>query len=66
MSSGLLFDLNYTFSKSIDVGSNAERVNGFESVVSLSNSQVINALSPDLWRAVSDFDTKHQFNANWV
>ena len=31
MSSGLLFDLNYTYSKSIDVGSNAERVNGFES-----------------------------------
>ena len=30
------------------------------------NSQVINAFSPDLWRAVSDFDTTHQFNANWV
>ncbi len=35
-------------------------------VVSLSTSQVINAFSPDLWRAVSDFDTTHQFNANWV
>ena len=21
---------------------------------------------PNLWRAVSDFDTTHQFNANWV
>ena len=66
MSSGLLFDLNYTYSKSIDVGSNAERVNGFESGGLAFNSQVINAFSPDLWRAVSDFDTTHQFNANWV
>ena len=30
------------------------------------NSQVINAFSPDEWRAVSDFDTTHQINANWV
>jgi hypothetical protein len=66
MASGLLFDLNYTYSKSIDVGSNAERVNGFESGGLAFNSQVINAFSPDLWRAVSDFDTAHQFNANWV
>ena len=31
MAAGLQFDFNYAFSKSIDVGSNAERVNGFES-----------------------------------
>jgi hypothetical protein len=62
----LQFDLNYTFSKSIDVGSNAERVNGFESGGIAFNSQVVNAWSPNLWRAVSDFDTKHQINANWV
>jgi hypothetical protein len=66
MAAGLQFDLNYTFSKSIDVGSNAERVNGFESNGLAFNSQVINAFSPDLWRAVSDFDTTHQFNANWI
>ncbi|HLW84778.1 MAG TPA: carboxypeptidase-like regulatory domain-containing protein [Candidatus Sulfotelmatobacter sp.] len=66
MSSGLLFDFNYTYSKSIDVGSNAERVNGFESSGLAFNSQVINAFSPDLWRAPSDFDTTHQFNSNWV
>jgi len=66
MAAGLLFDLNYTFSKSIDVGSNAERVNGFESNGLAFNSQVINAFSPDLWRAPSDFDTTHQINANWV
>jgi hypothetical protein len=67
MSAGLQFDFNYTYSKSIDVGSNAERVNGFESVGNIAyNSQVINAFSPDLWRAVSDFDTTHQLNANFI
>ena len=66
MSAGLQFDINYTYSKSIDVGSNAERVNGFESGGLAYNSQVINAFSPNLWRAVSDYDTTHQFNANWV
>lgn len=66
MAGGLQFDFNYTFSKSIDVGSNAERVNGFESGGLAYNSQVINAFSPNLWRAVSDFDTTHQINTNWV
>jgi len=67
MSSGLQFDLNYTYSKSIDVGSNAERVNGFESTSGVAyNSQVINAFSPNLWRAISDFDTTHQINANVI
>jgi carboxypeptidase family protein len=66
MSAGLQFDLNYTYSKSIDVGSNAERVNGFESTNLAYNSQVINAYAPDAWRAVSDFDTTHQFNANFI
>jgi hypothetical protein len=66
MAAGLQFDFNYVYSKSIDVGSNAERVNGFESNGLAYNSQVINAFSPNLWRAVSDFDTTHQLNANWV
>jgi hypothetical protein len=66
MAAGLQFDINYVYSKSIDVGSNAERVNGFESNGLAYNSQVINAFSPNLWRAPSDFDTTHQFNANWV
>jgi hypothetical protein len=67
MSAGLQFDVNYVYSKSIDVGSNAERVNGFESSGAAAyNSQVINAFSPNLWRAVSDFDATHQFNANFI
>ena len=66
MAVGLQFDFNYVYSKSIDVGSNAERVNGFESNGLAFNSQVINAFSPNLWRAVSDFDTTHQLNSNWL
>lgn len=67
MASGLQFDFNYTYSKAMDVGSNAERVNGFESAGAAAfNSQVINAFSPNLWRAVSDFDATHQLNANFI
>jgi carboxypeptidase family protein len=64
MSSGLQFDFNYTFSKSMDIGSNAERINEFEGFGFA--SQVINAWSPGQLRALSDFDTKHQINSNWV
>ncbi|HET8668001.1 MAG TPA: carboxypeptidase-like regulatory domain-containing protein, partial [Terriglobales bacterium] len=41
---GLQFDFNYTLSKSIDVGSNAERINEFEGFGFA--SQIINAWSP--------------------
>jgi hypothetical protein len=64
MSSGLQFDFNYTFSKSIDIGSNAERINEFEGFGFA--SQVINSWSPGQLRSVSDFDTTHQINSNWV
>jgi hypothetical protein len=66
MSAGLQFDFNYVYSKSIDVGSNAERVSQYESNGLAYNSQVINAFSPDQWRAPSDFDATHQLNSNWV
>jgi hypothetical protein len=64
MTSGLNFDVNYTYSKSIDVGSNAERINEFEGVGFA--SQIINAWSPKQLRGPSDFDNTHQINANWV
>jgi hypothetical protein len=63
------FDFNYTYSKSIDLNSNAERVseyeNGSAAAVAFSG-QVTDAFNPFGLRAVSDFDTTHQFNANWV
>jgi hypothetical protein len=63
-SGGLLFDLNYTFSKSIDAGSNAERISEFEGYGF--GSQIINSWIPQQNRAISDFDTTHIINANWV
>jgi len=62
MSHGVQFDLNYTFSKSIDLASDAERI----SWVSGLGGQIINSWSPKQLRAVSDYDSRHQFNANWI
>jgi hypothetical protein len=61
---GLDFDVNYTYSKAMDVGSNAERINEFQGGGFA--SQVINSWAPGALRSVSDFDTTHQLNANWV
>ncbi|HJT69309.1 MAG TPA: carboxypeptidase-like regulatory domain-containing protein [Terriglobales bacterium] len=66
MSNGLQFDFGYTFSKSIDIGSNAERINQFNTVTGGFQDQVINAWSPGQLRGPSDFDTRHQITADWV
>jgi hypothetical protein len=64
MSHGLQFDFNYTFSKSIDEGSDAERISLFEGFGFA--SQIINSWAPNQLRAPSDFDMRHQINTNWV
>ena len=66
-SHGVQFDLNYTYSKSIDITSSATRL-GFSSSVNVGapGTRLVNAFSPDSRRGVSDFDTTHQFNANWI
>jgi hypothetical protein len=61
---GLSWDFNYVFSKSIDEGSNAERISLFQGFGF--SSQIINAFDPGQNRAVSDFDATHQINSNWV
>jgi hypothetical protein len=67
MSHGVQFDLNYTFSKSIDISSNSERVApGSSSSLLEPNSNIINAWDPLNQRGVSSFDATHQFNANWI
>src|SRR5271157_241056 len=58
---GLQFDFNYVYSKSIDEGSDAERVGPFGGL-----SAVINTWAPGQMRGTSDFDTTHQINSNWV
>ena len=62
---GLTFDFNYTFSKSIDMGSAAERVSTFQGSF-FGLTAIYNPFSPGLFRSVSDFDMTHQINANWV
>jgi len=62
MTHGVQFDFNYTFSKSIDLSSDAERAG----IINGTGAQIQNAWFPNQFRAVSDFDARHQFNANWV
>jgi Carboxypeptidase regulatory-like domain len=66
MSHGFQFDFNYTYSKSIDLCSDAERLGNYGSLNFNGGCQIFNAWSPYLFRAVSDFDTTHQLNANWI
>jgi len=63
MSRGIQFDFNYTFSKSIDLASDAQRIQGTTGGL---GGQVINVWDPNQHRGVSDFDTTHQVNANWI
>jgi hypothetical protein len=62
-SQGVQFDFNYTFSKSIDLASDAQRIEGTTGGLS---GQVINVWDPTQHRGVSDFDTTHQINLNWI
>ncbi len=62
MTHGVQFDVNYTYSHSIDQGSDAERI-GFLGGL---GDEIFNAWDPALQRATSTFDTTHQVNSNWV
>ena len=64
MSHGLQFDFSYTYSKSLDMGSDAERSTEFTGGGSFSD--IINTWKPGLNRAVSDFDTHHLITAEAV
>ena len=58
-SDGYQFDLNYTFSKSLDLGSAAERAYEYTDFV-------VNSWDSSQVKAYSDFDLRHQINANWL
>ena len=64
---GIQFDLNYTYSKSMDITSAATRL-GFSSSTNVGapGSRLVNGFSPRSRYAVSDFDTPHQINADWI
>jgi hypothetical protein len=55
MGRGLQLDVSYTWSKSIDMGSDAERAGGWASG---SFSDILNTWKPKLNKGVSDFDTR--------
>ena len=59
LKSGLEYDVNYTYGKSMDEGSDPER-NG------ISGSPTINVFSPNQWYAPSDFDVRHNITANYT
>jgi hypothetical protein len=63
MANGLQFDLNYTWSKSIDLGSARESDAGTGTANFAGNSDFIqNSWNPSQMRGVSAYDTTHQVN----
>lgn len=56
----LSYDFNYTFSKSMDTTS------GLQTGASYGSQFLLNPLRPDDQRSLSDFDTKHVVNANFI
>ncbi len=56
---GLEYDINYTYSKSMDEGSDPERSGSGGSII-------LNSFSPHQWYADSDFDVRHNITANYT
>jgi hypothetical protein len=64
-SHGLTTDVSYTLSKSLDMGSGAERSNEY-STDSFGGAGIQNSWNPKLNKAASDFDTRHLLTIDWV
>jgi hypothetical protein len=56
---GVSMDFSYTWSRSIDMGSDAERA-------ATSYGAIQNVWAPQLSRGLSDFDTKHLISFDWT
>ena len=71
-SHGLQADISYTYSRSIDMGSDAERTSEFSGPgtanpsIAGSESEILNTWRPYLNRGPSDFDTTHLLTGDWV
>jgi Carboxypeptidase regulatory-like domain len=67
MAHGLQFDFNYTFSKALDISSDAERVGPASNGSFLGlNNNIINAWNPRAQYGPASFDATHQINSNWI
>ena len=62
MSNGLQFNLNYTYSTSFDLASDAESVGEWGSL----SGDVVNPWMGNQLSGPSDFDLRHQINGQWV
>jgi hypothetical protein len=60
---GLQADINYTYSKSLDITSQAERLGNSAST---NYAQIMNSWEPNQLYGPSDFDVRHQINTNFV
>jgi hypothetical protein len=65
MSHGLQTDFSYTLSKSLDLGSSAERIGG-HLANNFAFSQITNTFNPSQSYGVSDFDVTHLVTADWI
>ncbi len=66
-SHGLTIDVNYTFSKSLDLGSETERASQEGNTDdAYTNFAIQNTWNPKLNKGVSDFDTHSLISADWV
>lgn len=63
MKNNVQFDLSYTLSKSLDLGSDSE---GNTTGAGYSYGFIIDGFNPRKNYAVSDFDTRHLLTADWV
>jgi hypothetical protein len=68
MSQGIMFDVNYTLAKAEDMGSQAERGGVFGSGAGSGGYTgfIVNSWDPESNYGTSDYDVRHQVNANWI
>jgi hypothetical protein len=55
-------DFNWTWSRSMDLSSDAERIGPYRGF----DGQIVNAWEPNQLYGPSDFNATHQINANWI
>jgi hypothetical protein len=60
---GLQADFNYTYSKSLDITSQAERLGNSATT---NYAQIMNTWQPSQLYGASDYDVRHQLNSNFV
>ena len=60
---GLQADFNYTYSKSLDITSQSERLGNSAST---NYAQIMNSWQPNQLYGPSDYDVRHQINSNFI